>query len=67
MCHVAAGALHDELELVGAKQRIIAKLGARNGTHAVALALRKGLLPLPRERELQFVPQRAQSARELRR
>ena len=43
-----------------------AKLGARNGTHAVALALRKGLLPLPRERELQLVPQRAQSTRGLR-
>ena len=49
------------------RKRIIAKLGARNGTHAVALALRKGLLPLPRERELQLVPQRARSARELRR
>lgn len=34
------------------RKRIIAKLGARNGTHAVALALRTGLLPLPREREL---------------
>ena len=28
------------------RKRIIAKLGARNGTHAVALALRSGLLPL---------------------
>ena len=28
------------------RKRIIAKLGARNGTHAVALALRAGLLPL---------------------
>ena len=28
------------------RKRIIAKLGARNGTHAVALALRHGLLPL---------------------
>jgi DNA-binding CsgD family transcriptional regulator len=27
------------------RKRVIAKLGARNGTHAVALALRKGLLP----------------------
>ena len=26
------------------RKRIIAKLGARNGTHAVALALRSGLL-----------------------
>ena len=30
----------------GYRKRIIAKLGARNGTHAVALALRMGLLPL---------------------
>jgi len=28
------------------RKRIIAKLGARNGTHAVALAIRSGLLPL---------------------
>jgi DNA-binding CsgD family transcriptional regulator len=28
------------------RKRVIAKLGARNGTHAVALALRSGLLPL---------------------
>jgi two-component system NarL family response regulator len=27
------------------RKRIIAKLGARNGTHAVALALRAGKLP----------------------
>jgi len=47
------------------RKRIIAKLGARNGTHAVALALRGGLLPLHRERNLQLVPQRAQSPREL--
>jgi DNA-binding CsgD family transcriptional regulator len=33
------------------RKRIIAKLGARNGTHAVALALRSGLLPLKREPE----------------
>jgi DNA-binding CsgD family transcriptional regulator len=26
------------------RKRVIAKLGARNGTHAVALALRSGLL-----------------------
>ena len=32
------------------RKRIIAKLGARNGTHAVALALRTGLLPLERGR-----------------
>jgi DNA-binding CsgD family transcriptional regulator len=30
------------------RKRVIAKLGARNGTHAVALALRSGLLPIPR-------------------
>ena len=34
------------------RKRIIAKLGARNGTHAVALALRTGLLPLGREPQL---------------
>ena len=27
------------------RKRVIAKLGAKNGTHAVALALRSGLLP----------------------
>ena len=32
----------------GYRKRVIAKLGARNGTHAVALALRRGLLPLGR-------------------
>lgn len=31
------------------RKRVIAKLGARNGTHAVALALRRGLLPLAPE------------------
>jgi RNA polymerase sigma factor (sigma-70 family) len=30
------------------RKRVIAKLGARNGTHAVALALRSGLLPIRR-------------------
>lgn len=30
----------------GYRKRIIAKLGARNGTHAVVLAIRRGLLPL---------------------
>jgi DNA-binding CsgD family transcriptional regulator len=34
------------------RKRIIAKLGARNGTHAVALALRNGLLPVGREPQL---------------
>jgi DNA-binding CsgD family transcriptional regulator len=28
------------------RKRVIAKLGARNGTHAVALAIRSGLLPV---------------------
>ena len=28
------------------RKRVIAKLGARNGTHAVALAMRSGLLPV---------------------
>ena len=44
----------------GYRKRIIAKLGARNGTHAVALALRNGLLPLHREPEL--VRERARRA-----
>jgi DNA-binding CsgD family transcriptional regulator len=30
----------------GYRKRIIAKLGARNGTHAVVLAIRRGLLPM---------------------
>lgn len=30
----------------GYRKRIIAKLGARNGTHAVVLAIRRGLLPI---------------------
>ncbi len=41
------------------RKRIIAKLGARNGTHAVALALRNGLLPVERHRPVP-VPVRAQ-------
>lgn len=44
----------------GYRKRIIAKLGARNGTHAVALALRAGLLPL--RGEPQLVRQRARRA-----
>jgi DNA-binding CsgD family transcriptional regulator len=43
------------------RKRIIAKLGARNGTHAVALALRAGLLPLDRLRPVP-VSVRAQRA-----
>jgi two-component system, NarL family, nitrate/nitrite response regulator NarL len=42
----------------GYRKRIIAKLGARNGTHAVALALRKGLLPLRAEPQLVRQPAR---------
>jgi two-component system, NarL family, nitrate/nitrite response regulator NarL len=41
----------------GYRKRIIAKLGARNGTHAVAIALRRGVLPL--RPEPQVVRQRA--------
>jgi DNA-binding CsgD family transcriptional regulator len=43
------------------RKRIIAKLGARNGTHAVALALRAGLLPLDLKRPVPVVV-RAQRA-----
>jgi two-component system, NarL family, nitrate/nitrite response regulator NarL len=42
----------------GYRKRIIAKLGARNGTHAVALALRTGLLPLRAEPRLVRQPAR---------
>jgi DNA-binding CsgD family transcriptional regulator len=35
----------------GYRKRIIAKLGARNGTHAVVLAIRRGLLPLAPPRQ----------------
>lgn len=35
----------------GYRKRIIAKLGARNGTHAVVLAIRRGLLPLAPSRQ----------------
>jgi DNA-binding CsgD family transcriptional regulator len=46
------------------RKRIIAKLGARNGTHAVALALRTGLLPLERARGRAVpVPVRAHRSR----
>lgn len=49
----------------GYRKRIIAKLGARNGTHAVVLAIRRGLLPLvPPHAEP--VPVRAQANRSLR-
>jgi DNA-binding CsgD family transcriptional regulator len=60
--------LHLSSETVRAyRKRIIAKLGARNGTHAVALALRTGLLPLRRDREVELVAQRAPQPRGLRR
>ena len=58
----AATRLHLSSETVRSyRKRIIAKLGARNGTHAVAVALRTGLLPMGREREL--VPQPARAPR----
>ena len=44
------------------RKRIIAKLGARNGTHAVALALRSGLLPLELSRS-RPVPARVRARR----
>ncbi|MCZ7589736.1 MAG: LuxR C-terminal-related transcriptional regulator [Gaiella sp.] len=47
----------------GYRKRIIAKLGARNGTHAVVLAIRRGLLPLMPPHASGPVPLRARSAR----
>ena len=47
------------------RKRIIAKLGARNGTHAVALALRSGLLPLDLSRS-RPVPVRIRAQRSAR-
>jgi DNA-binding CsgD family transcriptional regulator len=44
----------------GYRKRIIAKLGARNGTHAVVLAIRQGLLPVAAEPQL--VRERARRA-----
>lgn len=46
----------------GYRKRIIAKLGARNGTHAVVLAIRRGLLPLSPQRAPQPVPVRARAS-----
>jgi DNA-binding CsgD family transcriptional regulator len=46
----------------GYRKRIIAKLGARNGTHAVVLAIRRGLLPLAPTRGAEPVPVRMQRA-----
>ena len=45
----------------GYRKRIIAKLGARNGTHAVVLAIRRGLLPLAPQPLQQPVPVRVRS------
>jgi DNA-binding CsgD family transcriptional regulator len=45
----------------GYRKRIIAKLGARNGTHAVVLAIRRGLLPLSPQRPGEPVPVRARA------
>jgi DNA-binding CsgD family transcriptional regulator len=46
----------------GYRKRIIAKLGARNGTHAVVLAIRRGLLPLAPPRGAEPVAVRMQPA-----
>ena len=46
----------------GYRKRIIAKLGARNGTHAVVLAIRRGLLPLSPQRPPGPVPVRARAS-----
>ena len=46
----------------GYRKRIIAKLGARNGTHAVVLAIRRGLLPLSPQRSPEPIPVRAQAS-----
>jgi len=47
----------------GYRKRIIAKLGARNGTHAVVLALRRGLLPLSPQHPGTPVPIRVPAGR----
>ncbi len=47
----------------GYRKRIIAKLGARNGTHAVVLAIRRGLLPLAPSHSVQPVPIRVRAHR----
>lgn len=45
-----AGKLHLAHDTVkGYRKRIIAKFGARNGTHAVVIALREGFIALPEE------------------
>lgn len=46
----------------GYRKRIIAKLGARNGTHAVVLAIRRGLLPLAPPHAGETVPVRVRSS-----
>jgi DNA-binding CsgD family transcriptional regulator len=50
----------------GYRKRIIAKLGARNGTHAVVLAIRRGLLPLAPSNGAGPVPVSAQARRSMR-
>jgi len=50
----------------GYRKRIIAKLGARNGTHAVVLAIRRGLLPLAPSHAAEPVPVRAEAHRSMR-
>ena len=47
----------------GYRKRIIAKLGARNGTHAVVLAIRRGLLPLVPPQATEPIAVRARSGR----
>lgn len=47
----------------GYRKRIIAKLGARNGTHAVVLAIRRGLLPLSPQRPHEPIAVRARAVR----
>lgn len=47
----------------GYRKRIIAKLGARNGTHAVVLAIRRGLLPLVPPHPSEPIAVRARSGR----
>lgn len=51
----------------GYRKRIIAKLGARNGTHAVVLAIRRGLLPLAPSHGGEPIPVRVTASRSMHR
>ena len=51
----------------GYRKRIIAKLGARNGTHAVVLAIRRGLLPLVPSHGGEPIPVRVTASRSMHR